>query len=123
MAETPPSQTEQRGYAIQLLAIPASEDPGPQPALKLPPGSQLYWTSVEREGRSWRRLRLGDFPTLAAARATLALVAGEYPEAWIAPIRGPGDGLEPASQAASSGSAEASDGPLPPEAVPVPRPR
>lgn len=81
-------------YAIQLQAIPASQAPGPLPVLARPPGSQLYWTSFERDGQSWRRLRLGDFRTLAAARAGLALVARDFPGAWIAPIRGPRDRLD-----------------------------
>jgi hypothetical protein len=113
-AQTPPSEgAPQPRYAIQLRAIPASEDPGQLPALAPPPGTQFYWTSVERGGQSWHRLRLGDFPTLAAARAALALVADEFPGAWIAPIRGQSDRLEPAAPATPGRTAEAAEAPLP----------
>jgi cell division septation protein DedD len=96
---TPVAATETmpraEAWAIQLRAVPAAEDPGPQPPLALPPGTRLYWTSSEHEGRAWRRLRLGDFPTLAAAREALALVASEFPEAWIAPAGEAQTGSDP----------------------------
>ena len=88
-----PSRSEPSAprYAIQLRAIPASEDPGELPALEPPAGSRLYWTRVDLNQQAWQRLRLGDFATLAAARVALALVADEFPGAWIATVRGSRD--------------------------------
>jgi hypothetical protein len=81
-----PAATAAARYAIQLRAIPASATRPETPALAAPPGTRIYWVTLQGDDRSWQRLRLGDFPTLAAARAALLSVRSEFPDAWIATV-------------------------------------
>lgn len=81
-------------WAIQLEATPLSPWVRVLEQQQLLAGRRLYRTTLEADGRVWQRLRLGFFPTLAAARAAAARLRPDFPGAWV-------DGVEPRELALS----------------------
>lgn len=70
-------------WAIQLEATELSGWLGPLHALQLLEGRRLYRTPFEVGGQPWERLRLGFFPSLAAARDAIGRLQPHFPGAWI----------------------------------------
>jgi tetratricopeptide (TPR) repeat protein len=82
VASTQRAELPEGSWAVQIHAAPASD---PLPPLPGPLGgrARLYGMPLARNGVSWRRLRLGLFPTRAAAEAARRELATEFPEAWV----------------------------------------
>lgn len=94
VASRPPADA----WAIQLEATEVSSWLQPLDSLQMLEGHRLYRTRFEVAGQPWQRLRLGFFPTLAAARAAAARLQANFPGAWI-------DEASAAEREASAGDA------------------
>jgi len=86
--EAPPDPAPRYVYVIQLQATPQSAASPPLPRLDLPDGFRLFRTTFEKDGRVWERVRVGFFPTLAAAQAMRARLEPSFPGAWINRVPG-----------------------------------
>ncbi len=71
-------------YVINLMSSAKPIDTSTLPMLDAFRGRRLYTTQFVKDGKRWNRLRLGFFPTAAAARDALGAVSPTYPGAWIA---------------------------------------
>ena len=86
--EAPPDPAPRYVYVIQLQATPQSVASPPLPRLDLPDDFRLFRTTFEKDGRVWERVRVGFFPTLAAAQAMRARLEPSFPGAWINRVPG-----------------------------------
>lgn len=75
-----------RLFALQLGARPTGERLRALSRLELLDRHRLYRSTVQVEGATWERLRLGYFPTFQEAKAVLSRLEASYPEAWIARV-------------------------------------
>ena len=75
---------ENRPYVVNLLS---DRQPVDLASIKLPPRYRhldLYSVEFVKDSRTWYRVRLGFFPTIAAAKEVAAALEDRYPKAWVA---------------------------------------
>ena len=73
-------------YVLQLGARAAYEGLRALTRLELLERHHLYRSTVELDGETWERLRLGFFPTRESAQAVLRELGGSHPDAWVARV-------------------------------------
>jgi len=73
-------------YVLQLGARAAHEGLRALTRLELLDRHHLYRSTVERDGETWERLRLGFFPSRESAEAVLRELGGSHPDAWVARV-------------------------------------
>lgn len=78
-----PSVAGAASYAIQLAMSDHPPRPESLPDLAVLRDYRLYVTRAENNGRSWYRLRLGFFTTVAEARRVNARLGGAFPGSWV----------------------------------------
>jgi len=69
-----------------VITLASYLDSNPEPLKPLPKSLEkyrLYTTAFIKDGKSWRRLRLGFFTTSAQAQQVRQRVKDVYPDAWI----------------------------------------
>lgn len=71
-------------YVVNLLSSATRINPSSLPMPDDFQGRRLYTTQFTKDGKRWNRLRLGFYPTLAAAQSALASIKKSYPGAWVA---------------------------------------
>jgi hypothetical protein len=70
-------------YMINLSSTREPVDPTVTAAVPVAEGQYLYVSTIEIDGATWYRLRLGFFAAEADAQATLARLVGTFPRAWL----------------------------------------
>lgn len=78
-ADTPAGE-----FVINLMSTLDATAPVDFASVPIAPGQQVYSTTVDVDGRTWHRVRLGFFATQADAAAALSRLRDEYPDAWVA---------------------------------------
>jgi hypothetical protein len=76
-------------WALQLAALPLDEGLRSLTRLELLPRHRLYRSTLEEDGETWERLRLGFFDTHAEAERVLHELAPGYPDARVAAVGAP----------------------------------
>jgi hypothetical protein len=70
-------------YAVQLSLSARATNPATLPDRPELAAHTLYETSYVKDGTTWYRLRLGFFPTAAAAARVQRALDGAFPGAWV----------------------------------------
>ncbi len=92
LAEVPKglvSESKKEGFDKEypyVITLTSYMDSNPEPLKPLPKGLEiyrLYTTGFIKDGKSWRRLRLGFFTTNEQAQQVRQHVKDVYPNAWI----------------------------------------
>jgi hypothetical protein len=71
-------------FVINLMSTLDATAPVDFASVPIAPGQQVYSTTVDVDGRTWHRVRLGFFATQADAAAALSRLRDDYPDAWVA---------------------------------------
>lgn len=70
-------------WAINLISFRRIPTVADAPSLQVPESQRLYYTEVIVDGKTWYRLRLGDFDSAGSANTALTKLRNDYPGAWI----------------------------------------
>ena len=70
-------------FVINLTSTLDATAPVDFASVPIAPGQQVYRTTVDVDGRTWHRVRLGFFATQADATAALSELRDDYPDAWV----------------------------------------
>ena len=70
-------------FVINLTSALDATAPVDFASVPIAPGQQVYRTTVDVDGRTWHRVRLGFFATQADATAALSELRDDYPDAWV----------------------------------------
>lgn len=73
-------------FVINLMSTLDAKPPVSFASVATAPGQQVYSSTVEIDGRTWYRIRLGFFATKTDAAAALSRLKDDYPDAWIARV-------------------------------------
>jgi hypothetical protein len=73
-------------FVINLMSTLDAQAPVSFASAATASGQRIYSTTVEIDGRTWYRIRLGFFTTKAEAAAALSGLSDDYPDAWIARV-------------------------------------
>lgn len=74
---------EMSDWVVNLASFRRIPTIADAPALQLADGQRLYYTEIVIDGKTWYRLRLGDFDSAGTANNALAGLSPSYPGAWI----------------------------------------
>ncbi len=92
--QVPRPKARTPSYAINLSSLKRIPTVSDANGLEIGTGQRLFYSEVTIDGNAWYRLRLGEFPSGAAAAAALGELKATFPGAWVDEIDTDTDDIE-----------------------------
>jgi len=81
--QVPRSKPDEKDYVVNLASFTRIPTVADASGLDLSPQQRLFYSEIAIDGKTWYRLRIGNFATGAAAAAALENLKATFPGAWV----------------------------------------